>query len=751
LGKTSRSVLGAALVFALLGFSASPDLLAAPPTGAGDPPPSAARSGEAAVDALGERLPSVARAYGLTAARLKEHLRADANLRLDGRDKLLYVEPGLAEFTAAADAEPLAPPQAAAAAAPLEDTFLLHSLPGSRRTIYLDFDGHVLAGTPWNADYLGNLPLVCPAWNIDGNPTAFGTTERTVIQQVWQRVAEDYAPFDVDVTTEYPGEDALALSTFTDQDYGVRVLISPVSSSIAPGAGGIAYVGSFDWVTEPGVPALVFPENLGNGEKYIAEASTHEAGHTLGLFHDGVTGVTSYYRGHGAGETGWAPIMGTGYYRNLTQWSKGEYLNPTNTEDDLAIIPTHGLAFRPDDVGDDLLGATALPLEPSPQVTRLIGRTGDSDVFSLRTGTGTLSVSAAPETLGANLDILLELRDAAGALVASSNPTDFLAASLSQAVTTGTYYLTVRGTGKGTLPATGYSDYGSLGTYTLSASVAPFVITPTAGAHGSITPSTPQVVEAGADLTFAITPDTGYHVQDVLVDGISVGGVTSFGFVGVDADRTIEAVFAENAPGQPFVTAPNTGGTFPRQSTIPVTWTVPAPVDSGAFVVYLKTSTGGSFLLTTQNAVAAQTEYTYDWTFTQPVGTGYRILVWYRNAAGSYLYYDFSDVPFDIFAPQPTVTAPNTGGTFPRQSTIPVTWTVPAPVDSGTFVVYLKTSTGGNYLLTTQNAVAAQTEYTYDWTITQPVGTGYRILVWYRNAAGSYLYYDFSDVRFDIN
>ncbi len=114
----------------------------------------------------------------------------------------------------------------------------------------------------------------------------FTDTERTRIQQVWQRVAEDYAPFDVDVTTEYPGEAAITRSSSADEYYGMRVLISPISSYIGT-YGGIAYVGVFDLVGDYYKPALVFPENLANGEKYIGEAASHENGHTLGLYHDG--------------------------------------------------------------------------------------------------------------------------------------------------------------------------------------------------------------------------------------------------------------------------------------------------------------------------------------------------------------------------------------------------------------------------------------------------------------------------------
>ena len=46
------------------------------------------------------------------------------------------------------------------------------------------------------------------------------------------------------------------------------------------------------------------------------EAASHEAGHNLGLSHDG-TRKTGYYAGHGD----WAPIMGVGYYREVSQWS----------------------------------------------------------------------------------------------------------------------------------------------------------------------------------------------------------------------------------------------------------------------------------------------------------------------------------------------------------------------------------------------------------------------------------------------
>jgi len=86
-----------------------------------------------------------------------------------------------------------------------------------------------------------------------------------------------------------------------------------------------------------------------------------------------------------------------------------------------------------------------------------------------------------------------------------------------------------------------------------------FTITATAGDNGSIEPSGAVVVDYGTDKTFAITPAAGYEVADVLVDGVSVGKVTSYTFVGVAADATISATFA--LPGATYsLTVDSTAG-----------------------------------------------------------------------------------------------------------------------------------------------------------------------------------------------
>ena len=81
--------------------------------------------------------------------------------------------------------------------------------------------------------------------------------------------------------------------------------------------------------------------------------------------------------------------------------------------------------------------------------------------------------------------------------------------------------------------------------HTIEASfeVIEYTITASAGTGGSITPSGDVIVEYGEDQTFTITPETGYEVVDVLVDGLSVGVVTEYTFTNVTADHTIEASF----------------------------------------------------------------------------------------------------------------------------------------------------------------------------------------------------------------
>ncbi len=82
-----------------------------------------------------------------------------------------------------------------------------------------------------------------------------------------------------------------------------------------------------------------------------------------------------------------------------------------------------------------------------------------------------------------------------------------------------------------------------------------FVITPTAGANGTITPGTDQTVDYGGSATFTITPNACYQIDDVKVDGVSVGAVSTYTFSNVTADHTIAATFKIKT----FVITPTAG------------------------------------------------------------------------------------------------------------------------------------------------------------------------------------------------
>ena len=422
-------------------------------------------NGEEAISKLADKLPAVARYYGLSPADFTRLLREDGNAWIDVKGRLLYID----HFPQEAD-EATATDSMQVAQFPLGDTFYLSSRPGSKRTLYLDFDGHETTGTAWNASS-GVSKIISPPYTIDGDP-GFSVTELQNIQGMWRQVAEDFAPFDVNVTTQYPGEAALTRSNSEDEHYGMRVLITRDNFENC-GCGGFAYLTAFNNVGDYSKPAFVFNTGLVSA----GEAISHEAGHTLGLHHDGGAG-TGYYTGHGGGETGWAPIMGVGYYRSLVQWSKGEYSGATQGEDDLARISLYGANLLADDHADFDGAASPLTVDyVNGERVFLAGsgsirRSDDIDVFSFVTDGSLVQIIVSPAPYSPNLDIKADLYDSSGRLLASVNPVDTLSATVNVALEAGEYFVRVDGVGKTPVSGhAGYSDYGSVGRYTVYANV----------------------------------------------------------------------------------------------------------------------------------------------------------------------------------------------------------------------------------------------------------------------------------------
>ncbi|MBP6855670.1 MAG: DUF2341 domain-containing protein [Candidatus Pacebacteria bacterium] len=76
-----------------------------------------------------------------------------------------------------------------------------------------------------------------------------------------------------------------------------------------------------------------------------------------------------------------------------------------------------------------------------------------------------------------------------------------------------------------------------------------YTITSSAGSNGSISPSGATTVNNGDNQTFTITANSGYHISDVMVDGSSVGAVSSYTFNNVTAGHTISATFDRTSSG----------------------------------------------------------------------------------------------------------------------------------------------------------------------------------------------------------
>ena len=368
---------------------------------------------------------------------------------------------------------------------PAADTFTLHSRPGSQRTIYLDFDGVTLSdgSNGYGAAWIGSgmAAGAYGGWSLDSDYSTFSTTERGVVQAVWQRVSEDYAPFDVDVTTQEPSAAAIDRAGSSDAVYGAVAAItdsaqahgSSATCQGQSGCTGISYVGTYGRTSghQATQPAWAFTRYYDDTIS-IAETVSHEIGHQFGLSHDGVTGGTSYY----GGANGWAPIMGSGAQPIIT-WSKGEYAGANNTEDDLDIIGRNAPVMADDAGGTVATAATTLPTLAAPG---LISTRSDVDVYALGTCTGPVSVHASPDAESPDLDVRLRLLDADGTAVATADPAMVrqswsVATGLDATATLAdgagrSLFVEVDGVGYATPSTVVYSDYASLGRYSLTAS-----------------------------------------------------------------------------------------------------------------------------------------------------------------------------------------------------------------------------------------------------------------------------------------
>jgi PKD repeat protein len=322
--------------------------------------------------------------------------------------------------------------------------------------------------------------LTTPPFSLDADP-AFSDAEKAVVQESFRRIAEHFAPWDVDVTTEDPGVESLRKTSTGDLAYGIRVVIGP--KAFATGAAGIAYLNSFSDSID--TPCFTFAE-AGWTAALIAGVTSHEVGHTVSLVHQGQNpGDGEYFGGHGTGALSWSPIMGNGL-RPVNQWAKGEYLNASSTQDNLVAIAnvTSGIPLVADDHGDTEATATVVP---GTSVTGggVISSASDYDGFKITAGRGNVVITPKVSLTAPNLRLEISVVSSTGAILGTYTGAG-TAGNMAPAPITffapvgGVYYLVFYGIGNGDGVTEGYTDYGSIGYYSFAASWQDFIQKPVA-------------------------------------------------------------------------------------------------------------------------------------------------------------------------------------------------------------------------------------------------------------------------------
>ena len=314
---------------------------------------------------------------------------------------------------------------------------------GAPTVIYCNFKGEAV-----------NQPL----WSLSTINAAPAGLSNEAELEILKLVAEDFAPFDVNVTNDRNVYD----STPT---YKRVMCISTPTDTASPGAGGVAYLNTF------GDDIVCWDFNLDG------DTISHEVGHTLNLDHHGDSSQNApeYHDGHPSESRDWGPIMGSASGAKMVQWSDGNYRFATNSnQDDLQLITNYGLSYRADDYGNDSATGENITISHVP-VTRngIIERNTDIDVFNVTySSLGRVQVAGTGrEGAQSNLDLKLSILDSDGIIVYAQTSDTSDDAVTELLLEPESYQVRVQGDSSGNPygnPATGWSAYGSLGQYQIN-------------------------------------------------------------------------------------------------------------------------------------------------------------------------------------------------------------------------------------------------------------------------------------------